>query len=65
MCIRDRLKREQTMAIGDGENAFYMIKHDGIGVAMKNAIPALHKMADYITDTNDEDGVASAISHCV
>ncbi len=59
------LKREQTMAIGDGENDFSMIKDAGIGVAMKNAIPALHKIADYITDTNDEDGVASAISHFV
>lgn len=59
------LKREQTMAIGDGENDFSMIKDAGIGVAMKNAIPALHEIADYITDTNDEDGVALAISHFV
>ena len=55
------LKREQTMAMGDGENDFSMILEAGIGVAMKNGRPDLCKAADYITDTNDEDGVASAI----
>ena len=53
------LRREQTMAMGDGENDFSMILEAGIGVAMKNGRPDLCKAADYIT--NDEDGVASAI----
>lgn len=55
------LRREQTMAIGDGENDFSMITEASIGVAMKNGRPDLKEAADYITDTNDEDGVAAAI----
>lgn len=55
------LLREQTMAVGDGENDFSMIQEAGIGVAMRNGRPDLCRVADYITDTNDEDGVASAI----
>lgn len=59
------LRREQTMAVGDGENDFSMIRDAGIGVAMKNGRPDLKKAADYITDTNDEDGVAAAIERFV
>ncbi|WP_349945240.1 Cof-type HAD-IIB family hydrolase [Lacrimispora sp. BS-2] len=59
------LNGKQTMAIGDGENDFSMIQKAGIGVAMKNGSKELHAAADYITDTNDENGVASAIDHLV
>lgn len=59
------LSQEQTMAMGDGENDFSMILAAGIGVAMRNGRPDLLKAADYITDTNDEDGVAAAIYHFV
>lgn len=59
------LQREQTMAVGDGENDFSMILDAGIGVAMKNGRPDLKEAADYITDTNDEDGVAAAIDRFV
>ena len=38
-----------------------MIKLAGIGVAMENAQPSLKSRADYITDTNDNDGVAEVI----
>jgi Cof subfamily protein (haloacid dehalogenase superfamily) len=59
------LNGKQTMAIGDGENDFSMIQKAGIGVAMKNGSKELHTAADYITDTNDENGVASAINRLV
>ena len=59
------LKREETMAFGDGENDFSMIQEAGIGVAMKNGKEELLAAADYITDTNDEDGVAAAIHRLV
>lgn len=55
------LKVDQTMAVGDGENDLSMIQKAGVGVAMKNGIDELKKIADYITGTNEEDGVASAI----
>jgi Cof subfamily protein (haloacid dehalogenase superfamily) len=59
------ISEKQIMAIGDGENDFSMIQKAGIGVAMKNGSKELYAAADYITDTNDENGVASAIDHFV
>ena len=59
------ISEKQTMAIGDGENDFSMIQKAGIGVAMKNGSKELRGAADYITDTNDEDGVASAINRII
>lgn len=56
---------KQTMAIGDGENDFSMIKKAGTGVAMKNGSKELRGAADYITDSNDENGVASAINRLI
>lgn len=56
---------KQTMAVGDGENDFTMIRMAGVGVAMKNGSIELQAAADYITDTNDESGVASAINRLI
>lgn len=50
-----------TMAIGDSENDLSMIRAAGIGVAMGNASDPVKECASYITGTNAEDGVASAI----
>lgn len=55
------IKKEQVMAMGDGENDFSMIREAGTGVAMGNGKQQILDAADYITDTNDEDGVAAAI----
>ena len=52
---------EQTMAIGDSENDYSMINAAGIGVAMGNASDDIKAIADYITTTNEEDGVGEAI----
>lgn len=49
------------IAIGDGYNDLSMIKFAGIGIAMGNAQEPVKKAADYITLTNDEDGVAEVI----
>ena len=38
-----------------------MIEYAGVGVAMGNAIEPVKKLADYITDTNIENGVEKAI----
>ena len=53
--------REQVIAFGDSDNDLEMIRYAGIGVAMGNAVPALKEAADYVTLTNDEDGVAAAL----
>ena len=42
-------------------NDMTMIEYAGIGVAMGNAQPALKEIADYITDTNDQDGIIKVI----
>jgi len=51
----------ESMAFGDGSNDRSMIEAAGIGVAMANADESLRDIADCITDTNDNDGVAKAI----
>lgn len=56
---------EQTMAIGDTENDLSILEAASIGVAMGNATPDLKEKADYVTLTNDEDGVAAAIKHFI
>lgn len=52
------LEREEMIAVGDGFNDLSMIKYAGLGVAMENAQQAVKDAADYITLSNDEDGVA-------
>lgn len=46
------------IAFGDGYNDLSMIKYANMGVAMANAAPELRAIADYVTLSNDEDGVA-------
>lgn len=52
---------EETMAFGDGGNDISMVKTAGIGVAMGNANDPLKEVADFITDTVDNDGVEKAL----
>lgn len=59
------LKREQLMGFGDGENDLTMIRMAGVGVAMANAVESLREAADYVTKTNDEDGVAAAVERLI
>lgn len=61
----NKVPRERVMCIGDNENDISMIKYAGMGVAMGNAISELKDVADYITDTNIEDGVAKALEKLV
>jgi len=59
------IRREEIMTCGDGNNDLPMIRAAGLGVAMANAIDEVKQAADYITCTNDEDGVAKAIERFV
>lgn len=52
-----------TMAIGDSGNDMDIIRTAGIGVAMANSESEILEAADYITTSNQEDGVAYAIEH--
>jgi len=50
--------KEEMIACGDGFNDLSMIRYAGLGVAMANAQPVVKESADFITLSNDEDGVA-------
>ena len=57
------LHRDEIVAIGDNYNDKGMIEFAGVGVAMGNAPEAIKEVADYVTDTNNNDGVAKALNH--
>lgn len=59
------IRQEEIMACGDGSNDIAMIRMAGLGVAMGNATEAVKEAADYVTETNDEDGAAKAIAKFV
>lgn len=61
LCTHLGMEVSESMAFGDGSNDLSMIEASGIGVAMANADSILLAAADYITDSNDRDGVAKAI----
>lgn len=54
---------EETMAFGDGGNDMDMLQHVGLGVAMGNANEEIKAIADYVTDSVDEDGIFRALRH--
>lgn len=57
------LSTDVLMAFGDGYNDLSMLKLAGMGVAMENAAPEVKAEADYVTLSNEEDGVAAALEH--
>lgn len=55
------LTKEEMICIGDGFNDLSMIKFAGLGVAMENAQETVKEAADFVTLSNDMDGVAHVI----
>lgn len=55
------IDRESIIAVGDSYNDLSMIKYAGLGVAMGNSPRAVQEVADYVTLSNDEAGVAHVI----
>ena len=53
--------REEMVAVGDGFNDLSMIQFAGLGVAMANAQEVVKQHADFITLSNEEDGVAAVV----
>lgn len=53
---------DDMICCGDGYNDITMIETAGLGVAMANAQPLVREKADYITKSNDEDGVLHVIN---
>lgn len=59
------IKQEEIITLGDADNDLHMIEYAGLGIAMGNAFDSVKKIANYITDTNENDGVAKAIEKFV
>ena len=59
------VKREEVITMGDAGNDLHMIEYAGMGIAMGNAFDEVKEAANYITDSNNEDGVAKAIEKFV
>lgn len=59
------IDREHIMAFGDNYNDLPMIEFAGTGVAMGNAEEDVKNIANYITDSNENSGVAKAINKLV
>ena len=55
------LTRENAICCGDGFNDISMIKYAGVGVAMGNAQEKVKEAADYITGSNDKDGLVEVM----
>lgn len=55
------INQHEVICVGDAGNDIHMIEYAGLGVAMGNAFPEAKKVANYITYSNEEDGVAHVI----
>lgn len=62
LCGHLGIPAREAMAFGDGSNDRGMLEAAGVGISMGNAAPVLREAADFVTDTNDRDGVAKAIA---
>ena len=56
------LTADAMICCGDGYNDLSMIEYAGLGVAMENAQPIIKESADFITRSNDEDGILHVIN---
>ena len=61
ICQKYGILREEVIAFGDGENDISMLEFAGTGVAMGNGCEAIKKIADEITLSNNEDGIAHTL----
>ncbi len=56
-----KVSKDEVIACGDGHNDMSMIQYAGLGVAMANAEEDVKAAADYITLSNEEDGVGEVV----
>ena len=65
LCQKLGIEEANVMAVGDSPNDNAMIKAAGIGVAVGNAVDEVKAIADYVTLSNNEDGVAEVVKRFV
>ena len=56
-----KIKKEEIVTIGDNMNDKKMIEEAGLGIVMGQSSPLIKEIANEITTTNEEDGVAIAL----
>lgn len=59
------IPRQEVIAIGDSFNDLDMIRYAGLGVVMENAREEVKRFADYVTRSNEDDGVAEVLEKFV
>src|SRR5699024_1873918 len=65
VCRELGITMDQVMAVGDSMNDKKMIMQAGLGIAMGNAQDQIKEVADAVTDTNNNHGVAKAIERFI
>jgi Cof subfamily protein (haloacid dehalogenase superfamily) len=65
VCSLFGIKRDEVVAIGDNENDISMLKFAGLSIAMDNGEQIAKDVADFVTDSNDEDGVGKVIEKLI
>ena len=55
------IKPEEVIAFGDGQNDISILTYSGHGIAMENAVDELKEIADEITLSNENDGIAHTL----
>ena len=61
LCRLLEVEAAEVLAAGDAKNDIELLTWAGVGVAMGNAVPEARAAADWVTATNEEDGLAMAI----
>lgn len=56
-----KIEKNEIIAIGDNMNDKTMIENAGLGIAMGESTPVIKEIADVVTDTNCNDGVAKVL----
>lgn len=65
LCNHLSISPDETMAVGDTENDLDILQTAAVGVAMGNARTKVKEVADFVTLTNENDGVAYALEHFI
>lgn len=65
LCAHLGIAPQEVAAIGDSDNDIEILSQAGVAIAMGNAFERLKELADHIVPSNDDDGVAYALSHII
>jgi hypothetical protein len=62
LCQNTGIDPRRVVALGDGLNDVELVQNAGLGIAMGNSIPMVRQAAQHVTDDQDRDGVALAVT---